>query len=68
MKIASNSGLAARKKNWIDFDGGKVFDHGLESAADELLSLITRTASGEATAAERNDEREIAIWKRGVTL
>ena len=24
--------------------------------------------SGEETAAERNDEREIAIWKRGVTL
>jgi altronate hydrolase len=68
VKIASNSALAARKKNWIDFDGGKVLDQGLDSAADELLALITRIASGEPTAAERNDEREIAIWKRGVTL
>jgi altronate hydrolase len=68
IKIASNSALAARKKNWIDFDGGKALDQGLDSARDELLSLITRIASGEATAAERNDEREIAIWKRGVTL
>jgi altronate hydrolase len=68
VKIASNSALAARKKNWIDFDGGKVLDEGLESAADGLLALITRIASGEATAAERNDEREIAVWKRGVTL
>jgi altronate hydrolase len=68
VKIASNSALAGRKKNWIDFDGGKVLDQGLDSAADELLTLIMRVASGEATAAERNDEREIAIWKRGVTL
>jgi altronate hydrolase len=68
VKIASNSALAARKKNWIDFDGGKVLDQGLDSTADELLSLIACIASGEATAAERNDEREIAIWKRGVTL
>ena len=68
LKIASNSALAARKKNWIDFDGGRVLDQGLDWAADELLTLITRSASGEPTAAERNDEREIAIWKRGVTL
>ena len=68
VKIASNSALAARKKNWIDFDGGKALDQGLESAGGELLSLIARIASGETTAAERNDEREIAIWKRGVTL
>lgn len=68
VKIASNSALAERKKNWIDFDGGKVLGQGLDSAADDLLALIARVASGETTAAERNDEREIAIWKRGVTL
>ena len=68
VKIASNSALAARKKNWIDFDAGKVLAGGLDAAADELLTLIVRVASGETTAAERNDEREIAIWKRGVTL
>jgi altronate hydrolase len=68
VKIASNSALAARKKNWIDFDAGKVPADGLDSAADDLLALIAAVASGEATAAERNDEREIAIWKRGVTL
>jgi altronate hydrolase len=68
VKIASNSALAARKKNWIDFDAGQVLGSGLDAATDELLALIVRIASGEATAAERNDEREIAIWKRGVTL
>jgi hypothetical protein len=33
-----------------------------------LLDTIRALASGRETAAERNDERGIAIWKRGVTL
>ena len=68
VKIASNSALAERKKNWIDFDAGRVLTDGLEPTSDGLLGLIARVASGEQTASERNDEREIAIWKRGVTL
>jgi altronate hydrolase len=68
VKIASNSELAGRKKNWIDFDGGGVLSQGFEGAAGELLEAIVQTASGRSTAAERNGEREIAIWKRGVTL
>jgi altronate hydrolase len=68
VKIASNRALAERKKNWIDFDAGQVLDHGFEPSAAELLSLIVNVASGQTTAAERNGEREIAIWKRGVTL
>jgi altronate hydrolase len=68
VKIATNSTLAQRKKNWIDFDAGNVLDHGINATGDELLSMIVRIASGERTASERNDEREIAIWKRGVTL
>ena len=68
VKIASNSGLAQRKANWIDFDGGKVLHQGLGLTADSLAELIVRVASGELSASERNEEREIAIWKRGVTL
>ena len=68
VKIASNSALAERKKNWIDFDAGKVLTNGLDQCADQLLKLVMRVASGDETASERNDEREIAIWKRGVTL
>jgi altronate hydrolase len=68
VKIASNSMLAARKKGWIDFDAGRVLADGLEPVADALLERIAAIASGETTAAERNGEREIAIWKRGVTL
>jgi altronate hydrolase len=68
VKIASNSALAARKPGWIDFNAGQVLEDGLEQTADALLSRILAIASGEPTAAERNGEREIAIWKRGVTL
>ena len=68
LKIASNSDLAARKAGWIDFDAGDVIEAGFDSAADALLGLIAATASGAATRAETNEERDIAIWKSGVTL
>ncbi|MES2755042.1 MAG: altronate dehydratase family protein [Pseudomonadota bacterium] len=68
LKLASNSALAARKPGWIDFDAGAVLTEGFDTPAAQLLDLILATASGAETAAERNGEREIAIWKRGVTL
>lgn len=68
VKIASNAALAERKKSWIDFDAGQVLGRGFDDAAEALAARIVAVASGEATAAERNGEREIAIWKRGVTL
>jgi len=68
LKIASNSALAERKAGWIDFDAGTVLDAGFDSAADALLDLIAATASGKPTRAEKNEERDIAIWKSGVTL
>lgn len=68
VKIASNSDLATRKPGWIDFDAGQVLAEGMDAAAAALLDRIVDVASGMPTAAERNGEREIAIWKRGVTL
>ncbi|WP_076071475.1 UxaA family hydrolase [Sphingomonas montana] len=68
IKIASNGTLAAAKPRWIDHDAGQVLADGLDTATDALLDRIMAVASGRPTAAERNDEREIAIWKRGVTL
>lgn len=68
IKIASNSALAAAKPRWIDFDAGSALTQGMEASADALLDRIIAIASGELTAAEHNDEREMAIWKRGVTL
>jgi altronate hydrolase len=69
LKIASNSELARRKPGWIDFDAGGVLgDATPERAAGDLLELVLATASGRRTRNELNDEREIAIWKQGVTL
>jgi altronate hydrolase len=69
IKISSNSALAARKPHWIDFDAGCLLDGvDREAAAGDLQKLILETASGRLTRNESNDEREIAIWKNGVTL
>jgi altronate hydrolase len=69
IKISSNSALAAKKPHWIDFDAGCLLDGvDRDMAACDLQNLIVETASGRATRNERNDEREIAIWKSGVTL
>jgi altronate hydrolase len=69
LKLATNSSLAQRKPHWIDFDAGRVVaGQSLDEAADSLMRLVLETASGAPTRAEDNGEREIALWKRGVTL
>jgi altronate hydrolase len=68
VKVATNHGLAARKPGWIDVDAGDVLDRGLDATTQTLLDRIVAIASGEPARNETNDEREIAIWKRGVTL
>ena len=68
VKIASNAALATHKPGWIDFDAGTVLAIGMEAAAQDLLARILAIASGEPACNERNEERAIGIWKRGVTL
>jgi altronate hydrolase len=74
LKIASNTALAEKKPHWIDFDAGQILSRTalsgetLDHCADALMDLILKTASGQPACNEKNDEREIAIWKNGVTL
>jgi altronate hydrolase len=69
VKIASNTALAEKKKNWIDFDAGALFDAGMETLCSGLLEFIIDAASGRRkTQNELNGYREIAIFKNGVTL
>jgi len=69
LKIASNSALAQKKPRWIDFDAGVVLaGKSVADAGEQLLQLVLATASGQAARNEMNDEREISIWKSGVTL
>jgi len=69
LKLSTNSGLAQRKPHWIDFDAGRIVSgQPLDDSAEALMRLVLDTASGQPTRAEDNGEREIALWKRGVTL
>jgi altronate hydrolase len=69
LKIASNSALAAKKPHWIDFDAGAVLaGQSMHDAGEALVQLVVETASGQRARNELNGEREIALWKSGVTL
>lgn len=66
IKIASNSKLAKRKPDWIDFDAGPVAD-GVDLEKD-LWDYVVKVVNGQETCNERNGYREIAIFKDGVIL
>jgi len=70
MKLSTNTPLAEKKRNWIDFNAGTVSDgtRTIEEAAAELLRKVLSVASGEETRAESNGFREISIFKDGVVL
>lgn len=65
IKIASNDNIANKKKHWIDYS---AFGFDKQAKADELLSLIKEVADGKLTKNEIHGNREIAIFKDGVTL
>ena len=69
IKISTNSELAKRKSNWIDFDAGGIAEGAsFESKLEELVELVVATANGKQTVNERYNSRDIAIFKTGVTL
>ena len=68
VKISSNSELAEAKSGWIDFDAGRAISDGADAVSNAFADYLVAVASGERTAAERNGQRVIALWKRGVTL
>lgn len=70
MKIATNSALAKRKKNWIDFNAGTlVEDVEMDELVDEFFDYIIEVASGsKKTNNEKFGFKEIAIFKDGVTM
>ena len=68
LKIATNSELAAKKSNWIDFNAGAVLDSDFYTQLDKLVDLVVDIANGKMTKNEINNTKEIAIFKTGVTL
>jgi len=66
VKISTNAKLAERKKNWIDFDASPTLEG--NELTDEFLDYVISVASGEETQNEKNDCREISIFKDGIVL
>lgn len=65
VKIASNDVISTKKSHWTDYS---AYGFNKEEKASELLALIRRVADGELTKNEIHGNREIAIFKDGVTL
>ena len=61
VKISSDSALAKRKSNWIDFNAGEVKDKGYEAVLEKLIDFAASVASGKMTKNEVNDSREITL-------
>ena len=60
IKIATNDEISLHKKNWIDFNAYSMDDEG-------LFDLLLKTINGEYKT-KSEDQREIAFYKKGVTL
>lgn len=69
MKISTNTPLFENKPNWIDFNAGSLLQgKSMEELHEEFLAYIIKVANGEWVNHEKKNNREIAIFKTGVTL
>ena len=70
VKIATNSRLAGKKGNWIDFNAGRMVedDIPMEQLSKELFDFVLQVASGKKVKAEEAGFHDLAIFKQGVTL
>lgn len=70
VKIATNTALATKKSNWIDFNAGDLVDKmDMDELLENFIDLLCDIASGKAKAKnEENNFREISIFKDGVVL
>lgn len=69
VKISSNSTLAGKKKNWIDFNAGVlVEDKEIDETAKQLFDYVVEVASGKKVCSEEAGFHDMAIFKQGVTL
>lgn len=71
LKISTNSTLANRMTDIIDFDAGGIVsgDATIPACAEELLNLCIQVANGERfTKAEQLGQNDFIPWKRGVSL
>ena len=70
VKVSTQSAIAERKKNWIDFNAGKLLEGmPMDELTEALFAYVLKVASGEARpASEALSKKNLAIFKDGVTL
>ncbi len=69
IKIATNSALAKKKANWIDFNAGQIIEgKNIKDVFNDFVDYIVDVINGKKTKNEINGFEEISIFKDGVTL
>lgn len=71
IKVSSNSALAQRMSDIIDFDAGAIITRGADvcTCAENLLKLSIQVANGERfTKADLLGQSDFIPWKRGISL
>ena len=70
VKIATNTAMATKKSNWIDFNAGDLVDKkDMDQLLEDFIDYLCDVASGrKQTKNEENKFREISIFKDGVVL
>lgn len=70
MKISTNSAIYNQKKHWIDFNAGQILEEDVDAddVLEQFIQYIIEVASGQQLNHERNNFKEMSIFKSGVTL
>ena len=69
VKISTNSDLSFKKPGWIDFDAGTLLSgDSMDALTQKLLQFVLQIAEGAPAKNEQLGDRQIAIFKNGVTL
>ena len=70
VKVSSNTDVATRLSELIDFDCGTILQGAdPEALADALLAQIVATASGQTqTQADRLGQHDLIFWRRDISL
>ena len=70
LKVSTNSDLAKRKPQWMDFDAGIIVSQAepMDTLLKRFITHVMAVADGQPTHAEEAHIHDMAIWKNGVTL
>lgn len=69
LRITTNSDIFKRKRQWNDFDAGRLITGtSMEKLTEEFLDLMLKVANGQVrTNTEVNKFFEMGIWRDGIT-